>query len=244
MKRVTFQNSKGLKLVGALHETQEQTNKSVIIAHGFTSNKDRERHIKLANALEEEGITAFRIDFGGCGESDDREITVADQVDDLKSAVSFLKSRGFERIGVLGESLGGLTALEAFDDNIKAMVLWAPVTKARWSQELSDEQEESLAKNGYYVKRRERDFKIPQRYVDERKNVDSEKLLGHMDIPVMIVHGTADETIPISDSEEAIELLPKGSKLERIEKWEHGDHKMDESMDIIIPKTVDWFKNI
>ena len=58
----------------------------------------------------------------------------------------------------------------------------------------------------------------------------------------MIVHGTADDLIPIKDSEEAVELLPAGSKLEVIDNWEHGDHKMDESMDIIIPKTVHWFK--
>lgn len=243
MQRVNFQNSEGLDLVGALHEPTGSTKSAVVIAHGFASNKDRARHKQLAEALANEEIAAFRIDFGGSGESDDREITIAAQVDDLQSAINYLKSQGYEHIGVLGESLGGITALLAHNSDVQAMVLWAPVTKARWTTKMGDEQKKSLEEKGYFIKVKDnKQFKIPQAYIDERENLDREGVLSKVTIPVMIVHGTADKTIPIKDSEEAMELLPKGSVLERIENWEHGDHRMDEDMHIIIPKTVDWFK--
>jgi len=244
MRRIKFQNSKGLNLVGALHEPSEETDSAIVIAHGFTSNKDRTRHKQLAGALVDSDIVAFRIDFGGSGESDDREITISAQVDDLQSAIRCLQNQGYEHIGVLGESLGGITALQAYNNNVKAMVLWAPVTKARWTAAMDDEQKKSLKENGYFIKEKEgKQFKIPQAYVDERENLNREAVLSKVEIPVMIVHGTADKMIPIKDSAEAVDLLPKGSVLERIENWEHGDHKMDEDMDVIIPKTVSWFKD-
>jgi hypothetical protein len=52
----------------------------------------------LASALQKGGITAFRIDFGGSGESEEREITIKAEIDDLLSAVKLLKMRLDEEI--------------------------------------------------------------------------------------------------------------------------------------------------
>ncbi|HEY4498844.1 MAG TPA: alpha/beta hydrolase [Candidatus Paceibacterota bacterium] len=244
MERITFQNSDGLNLVGALHVPAQQKSAAVIICPGFTSNKDRPRHVQMAEALAKNGIAAFRIDFGGCGESEDREITVKGEIDDLRSAIRFMSQKGYMDIGLLGESLGGLVALEVYDDGIKATVLWAPVTSNLRTTEITDEQQAALNEKGYYVREKDgRKHKIPGIYLEERAKVDRKQLLSRIKIPVLIVHGTADTTIPIQKSEEAIKLLPEGSRLEIIENWQHGDHKMDESMDVIIPKTVEWFKS-
>lgn len=243
-KTVKFNNSIGDNLVGALHASKVGK-KAVAIAHGFTSNKDRTRHIQLADKLQKAGITAFRIDFGGSGESDDRGVTIKAEIDDLLSAVKLLKKNGYKTIGILGESLGGIVALKSYCSDVQAMVLWAPVTKARKGDSRMDENQlKNLKDKGYYIiKKDNREFRIPLEYLKERENINRNKVLSRVKIPVMIVHGIADDTIPIEDSEEAIKILPKGSKLEVIDNQEHGDHKMDESMDIIIPKTVSWFED-
>ncbi len=242
-EKVKFKNSAGDDLVGALH-TSKDSKKAVIIAHGFTSNKDRPRHVQLAKALSGNGITAFRLDFGGSGESGDREITIRAEIDDLLSAIKLLKDKGYSKIGVLGESLGGIVALKAYNSDVKAMVLWAPVTKAvDQYKRLTPEQKEQVEKWGYFTRdKNNKEFRIPKEYLGERRDLDTGSVLSRVKIPVMIVHGTADEDIPIGNSKEAIRLLPKGSKLEVINNWEHGDHKMDESMDVIIPKTFGWFE--
>jgi pimeloyl-ACP methyl ester carboxylesterase len=241
--KITFKNSQGLNLVGILHVPSLATERAVIVCPGFTSNKDLVRHERLGQALAAEGVALLRIDFGGTGESDKREITVAGEVDDLKSAMKYLRSRGYNRLGFLGESLGGLVCLEAYDENIVAMVLLAPVTRNRPSLTLSAEQEQALESNGYFILKNGRgDFTIPKSYIDERNNVDRQKLLSRIKIPVLIVHGLADDIIPISDSEEAVELLPKGSRLEKIAGWEHGHDKMEAHIDIILPKIVAWFR--
>lgn len=241
-EKITFQNSKKLNLAGALHTPSKPTKTAVIIAHGFASNKDRDRHIQLAGSLAGAGMAAFRIDFGGSGESGDREITIAAQIDDLQSAVRYLKEQGHEHIGVLGESLGGITALQAYNKDIDAMVLWAPVTKSKKPSELKDnEREKELEQNGYIIKYKDgTEFKIPQQYFDERMNVDRDTLFEGINIPVLIIQGDNDEYIPVTHSEEAIEYLPEGSSLEVVEG---ADHKMDEYMDVVVPKTVKWFKN-
>jgi len=245
MERLSVVNSEGKRIVGILHTPDTQASKVVIIAHGFTSNKDRPRHIELADALAKTGIAAFRIDFPGSGESDDREITIRAQVKDLGEVIGFLCSqRGYSDVGVVGESLGGVIALEAFDEHIKALVLWAPVTSAIWTSELTEKQEVSLKENGYYIRSKDgKDFKVPMVYVNERNSVDQEKLLSRINIPVLIVHGTADNLIPITESERAMEYLPEGSRLEKIQNWGHGDHIMDSDMETIIPITVGWFSS-
>lgn len=242
MEKVKFKNSRGENIVGVLHKPVSYSDKIVIICHGFTSNKDRERHVNLANTLSNNKINALRFDFGASGESDNREITIGAQIEDLRAAIKFVRSSGYKKIGLLGESLGGLTVLKSYDETITAIVLWAPVTKARWTLEMSEEEKRTLKEKGCFVKNKDgKDFKIPQKYVDERLSVKREEILNRLDIPVMIAHGKNDQTIPIRDSEEFVNLAPKGSKLEPIDDWKHGGHSMNHNMDIVIPLTLNWF---
>ncbi|MAH42743.1 alpha/beta hydrolase, partial [archaeon] len=67
-KKLTFQNSKGDKLVGILSDSGSKT--IVIMCHGFTSSKESGTYINLEKMLNEKGIATFRFDFYGHGESD------------------------------------------------------------------------------------------------------------------------------------------------------------------------------
>ena len=108
MEKVSFKNSEGLELAGVLHTLEKQADSAIIISHGFCSNKDRERTVEVANLYAENGFAALRFDFGGSGESYKTEISVGKQVDDLKLAIEFVKGTGYKKIGLQGESLGGL----------------------------------------------------------------------------------------------------------------------------------------
>ncbi|KAL4269541.1 hypothetical protein GQ457_HM001420 [Hibiscus cannabinus] len=68
-QRVVIPNKHGQKLVGLLHETGSK--EIVILCHGFRPPRLADRTmVTLAAALEKEGITAFRFDFAGNGESE------------------------------------------------------------------------------------------------------------------------------------------------------------------------------
>lgn len=240
-KKITFRNSRGTKLVGALHLPEEKTNLAIIISHGFAANKDRTRLVKLAETLCKNGFAVLRFNFGGCGESEDREITLKNQVDDLKSAINYMRKNGYSNIGLLGESVGGLASILAYNNEIKTLVLWAPITKSKTPSIIQkEESQQELNERGFIIYQKDgRKFKIPKEYLKERRAINQKEILSKIKSPVLIIHGNKDDTVPLEQSKEAMQFLAKKSKLEIIK---NGDHKLDDKMNIVIPLSVEWFK--
>ncbi len=240
-QKVTFFNSQNLKLSGTFHLPQQKINSIVIISHGFAANKDRSRLIKVAKILAKNNIVAFRFDFGGCGESEDREITLKNQIDDLKSAINYVRENGYSKIGLLGESLGGLTSILAYDNNIKTLVLWAPVTKSKTPSILQTEKfRQELNDRGFVIYRKDgRNFKIPKEYFEERQNINQKEILSKIKSPVLIIHGDKDRVVPLNHSQRAMEYLSPNSRLEIIEG---GNHTFDNHIEKIVKLSVKWFR--
>ena len=244
MEKVVFKNSKGLELVGVLHTPKEKTDAVIIIAHGFCSSMGRERIVEMTDLYAENKIAALRFDFGGSGESYETEISVKKQVDDLKGAIEFVKGKGFERIGLHGESLGGLVSILAYSEEIKAMVLWASVTEKKDMLESVLKQEgfskEEFEKLGCIVKKKdEKEFIIPKKYFEERINIDQEKMLSKIKCPALIIHGGKDDVVPLEDSKKAVEIL-ENAKLEIIKELGHR-FAFDESKKSLV-LSLEWFK--
>lgn len=237
-EKITFTNSRGLKLVGILEPVN--TNKIVIMAHGFTSNKDRPKFVKIANELNKAGFATLRFDFGGSGESDFADITVKNQVDDLNSAIRYAKSKGYAKIGLLGSSLGGLDCILAYDKDIKTIVLLAPVTKAKTPSEFSDPKvrAEVEQKGHIIITKDNKDFRIPKQYIQERESIKQDELLSKIKCPVLIIHGDQDEHVPVNYSKEAMRFLPSESRLEIMKGWKH---RLEEDLDKLAPMVVSWF---
>src|SRR3989344_5164855 len=129
MEKVRFENSKGKQLVGNIHIPEGNTDKGVIITHGFSSSKDRDRRVKLAESLCSYGYGVLRFNFGGSEGSYKTGLRPSYQVDDLKSAIRYMKSKGYNHIGLASESLGGLISIMSYQHNVNAMVLYSPVTQ-------------------------------------------------------------------------------------------------------------------
>lgn len=235
MQRVSFKNIKGLNLVGCLYESNSC--KAVIIAHGFCSNKDKERYVKAAEEMNKAGLGVLRFDFSGSGESANDEITIANQVQDLKSAMRYLKDKSYSRIGVVGASAGGLVALKT--GGLESMVLWGPVSKKKDNYadyKFSQEQQAQLQKQGYLIKIKDnKHFRIPQMYIYERENVDPKDF--KTGCPILIIHGDKDEFVPVEDSRNLINNITNGEL-----KVIGAGHNLDEDLDTAIELTIDWFR--
>ncbi len=241
MEKITIKNSSGLKLSGVLHIPKVKIKSVIIISHGFTANKDRTRFIKATEVFSNSGFAVLRFDFGGCGESDDRPITVKNQVDDLKSAIKYLRKIGYKNIALLGESLGGLTSILAYDDKIRTMILWSSVIKSKFPSIFKGENYlKELKEKKFLIYRKDnKKFIIPQEYLNERLSVNQEKVLSKVRCPVLIIQGTKDDTIPIRYSKEALKYLPKDSELKIIKG---ASHKLEEKIDEVIQLSVNWLK--
>uniref|UniRef100_A0A2P2KW83 Serine aminopeptidase S33 domain-containing protein n=2 Tax=Rhizophora mucronata TaxID=61149 RepID=A0A2P2KW83_RHIMU len=105
-RKVIVGNKHGEKLVGILHETGSK--ELVVVCHGFQSRKERIPMVALAVALEQEGISAFRFDFAGNGESEGlfQYGNYCREAEDLRSVVQHFCGEKRVITAVIGHSKG------------------------------------------------------------------------------------------------------------------------------------------
>ncbi len=130
LKKVEFKNKKGQTLVGILHEPNEKTDRVIIIAHTFTGDKDYQPIIEAASEfLSMNKFAVLRFDFAGAGDSegDYKDATIASEAGDLKSAIDFVESLGYKKIGIIGFSMGATVSIVAYNPKIRTLVLWSPL---------------------------------------------------------------------------------------------------------------------
>lgn len=243
MQRVVFKNSNGLNLVGFFHDAE--TEKAIILCHGLGSDKSASgKFDKLAEILNKVGFAVLRFDFSGCGESADLPLTISAMVGDLGAAISFIEKRGFKKIGLLGHSMGGLISLKAKSPVVKSMVLWAPVTAPlkKPATKYSPEQLAEAKEKGFFRYGHARVWRsfvvISKKFLEERKKINQKKLLSHVKVPVLIIHGDSDERVRLEKSKKAVEILNKKSKLEII----HGaDHNFEGKHETLFELSKQWF---
>ncbi|HEY3919745.1 MAG TPA: alpha/beta hydrolase [Stellaceae bacterium] len=131
-ERISFQSA-GLKINGYIHKPAGmkpgEKRPAFIVLHGFGSNCTSSNCVLPAEMLCEWGYVALRFDFRGCGESEGKRANTVclEQVDDTKSAVSFLETRAEvdpKRIAAAGSSFGAAVAVYAggVDKRIAAVI--------------------------------------------------------------------------------------------------------------------------
>jgi len=237
-ERIEFHNSRSLKLVGILESVK--TDKIIILSHGFTGDKDEwGRFVKLAEALRDAGFAVLRFDFAGSGESDPSGITVQGEVDDLKSAIKFVRQQGRSKIGLFGHSLGGLCSILASDNEISTMALTAPVTHAKTPRFLNLQLRKEIEEKGYIILKKHREFRVEKEYVTVRESINQQEILSKVKCPVLIIQGDEDEHVPIEHTKSAMKFLSAESKLEIIKG---ANHDLKKEWETVVSLTVNWFK--
>ncbi|KAI3692573.1 hypothetical protein L6452_32390 [Arctium lappa] len=110
-QRVVIQNNHKENLVGILHETGSE--EVVILCHGYRSCKDRIPMVNLAAALGNEGISAFRFDFAGNGDSEGsfQYGNYYREVDDLRAVMQYFEHEKRSVAAIIGHSKGGNVVL-------------------------------------------------------------------------------------------------------------------------------------
>lgn len=248
MERVRFKNSRNLNLVGHLYPSTSES--IIIMCHGFMSNKhSKGRFERLATAFNESSYSALLFDFSGCGESDDDILTVEKEVDDLKSAIQFVKSKGYKKIALYGHSLGTVICLKNYTPEIITMVLSGAGTdsiKYNWYEFFTKEQMQELEEKGYLTEHTPQEVRkkivIDKRILKDFELINQKELLKDVNCPVLIIHGNNDEEEKLlyERSKAAMALLSNDSKLEVIDG---ANHSFLEHFDIVVKLTTEWFTN-
>lgn len=244
---LTFQDDKGRRISAVLSRSSRPGPAAVVLCHGFLSSKNSTTNKALTRMLNAAGIATFRFDFFGQGESDGpfEDITVSLAIGQAHAAVSLIRQQGYERIGLVGSSFGGLVAIltTAQRQDIACLALKCPVVDfaeelrlefgpdelARWQS--TDTIPNLMGGTG----RVRLKYSL---YEDCQKQVAYEPA-ARIVAPTLIVQGACDELVPLHQSQRLLSAL-RGPK--RLDLLPEADHQFTRGEDFrtMTAAITDW----
>ncbi|MBI3179808.1 MAG: alpha/beta fold hydrolase [Deltaproteobacteria bacterium] len=198
LEPIRFANNRGQRLAGVLHGAPN--GRAVVTCHGMLSDKESHKHRMLCDILAKSGLACMRFDFAGRGESDGRlfDLSYSHQVEDLQAAISMLASRGVERFGLFGSSMGGAVALlaAARDERIVAVATLAAVGHPAAIAERHPREADAWQRIGHIDTEAGH---IGRGLLDDALQHDVLAAVGVLRAPVLVLHGEGDDVVPVSD---------------------------------------------
>jgi alpha/beta superfamily hydrolase len=204
-ERIFLTNSCGDTLSGVLHHPSAKPHGAVILCHGMESDKNSEKLIFLGQALAEKGIISLRFDFRYVGESSGKfaDITYSGEVDDLKAAYAWIKSRQSGKTGIFGSSMGGTVALlfATQESGVAALVtLAAPLHPENFPKRiLTSAQLQQWRDRGFTIHNGQR---LNVSLLADLEKIDVPAAAQKILCPVLILHGDLDEVVPVEEARE------------------------------------------
>lgn len=182
-------DSEGMKLVGKIYG--DNADKLVILAHA--KGGTGEDMLAEAQFFLDNGFSAMVFDCTGCGQSDgSSQLGLQRPVTDLENAVDYAKEQGFTRIYLYGMGTGGYAAGACADyEGVSAV---AAVSAFGTVPAMTlDYATEGMGFLGYL----EYPIMLLYQYIVFGSELQNSALDGlkAADVPVVVVNGTADETV-------------------------------------------------
>lgn len=240
MAFVSF-SSNGFRLHGNLHVPYEGA-PCVVCLHGLESSKDTTKWLSFASRLQEKGYACLRFNFRGCGEGEEKsegrfeDVSLSARIKDYKAALKFLEATGkvdMSRLGVVGSSFGGMTAIAAKERRVKAMVVLAsPYKIPRFDKPIIPKED-----GDYYILPSGRKFK--KEFYDDMRKYDLLQAIKEAP-PILIIHGDSDEIVPLEHSYKLYEAA-SGPKSIKVIKGADHIFSRAEHLKTVIELSLEWF---
>jgi len=236
--------AEGKRLYGNLHLPTSKNPPCIIALHGLQSSKDSGKWPILASRFCVAGFACLRFSFKGCGkgtersEGDFEDTSLTDRIKDYRAAIRFLEEKrkvDMGRLGIIGSSFGGMVAIAAKSKKSKAMVtLSTPHTLSR------PRKPPPKIEEGYYILPSGRKFK--ENFFTDLQKYDILKAIKDAP-PILIIHGSKDELVPV---EHAYRLYENAKKRKKLSIIEGANHTFSEAkvLDKIIKISLNWFKKL
>ena len=243
----------------------------VIVCHGFKGFKDFAFFPHTSRKLCEQGFAVVTMNFSGNGVGDDplsftaldkfAQNTISQELDDIEALLDGIASGVLlgtqgdaRRIGIMGHSRGGCTAIvkAALDPRLKCLVTWAsPAALGRYSDEVLRQWKEDGRYN-FVNARTKQDMFVNYAYLEDiqanRERYSLDLAVSQLTIPYMTVHGTEDESVSVEAAHRLQSYAKTGqAELALVEGGTHTfrtKHPFEGStpaLDQAIDRTVAWF---
>lgn len=239
--------SKGKQVVGMLHLPNKRKPPVVVMLHGWAMGKVGNPQFTFVRAAREfcrRGFSVLRFDFRGVGDSEGSfdDYTQKSMIEDFASALEFLKTLkqvDSRRIGVLGWSMGGSTAILGAPGvkEVKCVVSWA--SPADDSDLWPPAQLEELKKRKKMII--DLNSGLATTWKPGETNYKPYKEIRKLRVPVLIINGTEDTLVYPNQAEKLYKNANRPKKLVLIKGAHHGFYGEDEKRQLL-NETFSWFR--
>ncbi|MGD9233309.1 MAG: alpha/beta fold hydrolase [Desulfobacterales bacterium] len=244
---IYFYNQQGEKLAGTLHLPKRSAGCGVVFGHCFTCSRHTRIIRQICKELAEKDVLALRFDFSGNGQSEGEfsASNYSKQINEMQTAAAVIAEKGARRIGLAGHSMGAVIAVltAAQTKTVKAVcALAARLSGLNATHFFSKKQLEELEVTGRVsFNSRGRSLQLSTKFFTDAKQYDLPEAVKSLQTPLMVIHGDADEIIPVQDAYLARTLNSENTELVIIPG---GDHMFSAELHRtqISKLVVKWFK--
>lgn len=173
----------------------------IILLHGWNGSRDGGVNLKVANELARRNFDVLMFDFRGHGASGGEHYGLGTlETRDLGGALNYLKTRGVNKVGAIGFSMGGATLLNGAPDHPEIRALVADSAFA----DLKPLLEERLAAQTGLPPIFNPGILLMYRVMfgeDLAQDAPANSIKKLGDRPLLFIYGTADDLVPQSQFE-------------------------------------------
>ena len=243
----------------------------VVVCHGFKGFKNWGFFPELGQRLAQAGFATVLFNFSGAGVGPDLLTftdfeafagdTISQQIDDLGSILDALHAYSIgsrrldlRRLAVVGHSRGGAVAiLRAHEDRrLRAVVSWAGVSTLWRYSERELEEWKCKGSMEFLNMRTMQRMRIDSGYVADleahRERFDLVAAARRLEIPLLLVHGSEDLSVPEKEARELQAAAGGRAELHRVQgaghtfgvvhPWEGSTPAFDEASQV----TIEWLR--
>ncbi len=236
MLKEEIRNAQGERLDYAFHAGDHPSSRIVVLGHGVTGNKDRPLLLALTQSLNAAGLSVLGFSFSGNGDSEGRFVDscISKEVEDLGCVLDALGATSVTYIGhSMGAAVGVLRA--ATDRRIDQLISLAGMvdTAAFALREFGDvTPDEGLMWD-------KPECPLSSTYMNDLAGIGTVLPQAEtLSIPWLLLHGTADDVVPLEDSLRAQAVA--GEKV-TLATLPGADHVFDgEATQIMCQRVIEW----
>lgn len=228
--------------------TNEATLTNVVLyVHGFGSVRNGQKSLTVRRQCRQRGWSFAAADFRGHGESSGTllELRGTGMQEDLDVVLTYLQSRGMEKLFLVGSSMGGFASswfTLRHPDVVTAVCLLAPAldfAHSRWLN-LSEEEQKQWQETGRLrVQNEFLDVELGYGLAEERDQFERQRLEQEWCKPLWIVHGLRDNIVPCNTS---IDFVHRARHREiELLLLKDGDHRLERHRHQIAEQALNFF---
>jgi alpha-beta hydrolase superfamily lysophospholipase len=234
-------SSDGIRLAGGVCAAPDAKG-AVVLLHGIPSaappDPGDEGYPGLARRFAEHGWFAAWVEMRGVRKSEGF-FSIEGWVADARAIVDEVRGRGAAARGplaIVGSSAGGAVAVEAVKRGATVDALALLAAPAAWMSFADDAQAAVTRVTGEAgLSLSEVTLDDPAPWAAEFEGVVPESAIGSVEVPVLVVHGTDDDVVPVDHAQRIARRAPR-AELRVIEGAVHQLRRDERAVQIVL----DW----